>query len=142
MAYKRNTSFTGYRSRLTTDESRELANAAKAADKQRVEQVKGMERASSQQITELSRLSDLEAKADAYEIQNLAKFSQSLNSALQTGAKVLGKDYIDKKRTEAINDYRAGLAGDEEALARTAPNEEQVAEINDKLNKLEIETQK
>ena len=142
MAYKRNTSFTGYRSRLTTDESRELANAAKAADKQRVEQVKGMERASSQQITELSRLSDLEAKADAYEIQNLAKFSQSLNSALQTGAKVLGKDYIDKKRTEAINDYRAGLAGDPEALARTAPNEEQVAEINDKLNKLEIETQK
>tara|TARA_A100000171_G_scaffold42354_1_gene43705 strand:- start:831 stop:4067 length:3237 start_codon:yes stop_codon:yes gene_type:complete len=142
MAYKRNTSFTGYRSRLTTDESRELANAAKAADKQRVEQVKGMERASSQQITELSRLSDLEAKADAYEIQNLAKFSQSLNSALQTGAKVLGKDYIDKKRTEAINDYRAGLAGDPDALARTAPNEEQVAEINDKLNKLEIETQK
>ena len=35
MAYKRNTSFTGYKSRLTVDESRELANAAKAADRQR-----------------------------------------------------------------------------------------------------------
>ena len=142
MAYKRNTSFTGYKSRLTVDESRELANAAKAADRQRIEQVKGMERASSQQITELNRLSNLEAKADAYEIQNLAKFSQSLNSALQTGAKVLGKEYIDRKRIEAMNDYRAGLAGDEEALARTALNESQVAEIDEKINELEIETQK
>ena len=62
MAYKRNTSFTGYKSRLTVDESRELANAAKAADRQRIEQVKGMERASSQQITELNRLSNLEAR--------------------------------------------------------------------------------
>ena len=142
MAYKRNTSFTGYKSRLTPDESRDLANAAKEADRQRVEQVKGMERASSQQITELNRLSDLEAKADQYEIQNLAKFSKSLNNAIQTGAKVLGKDYIDKKRIEAMDDYRAALAGNKDALAKTALSQAQVAKIEEDINNLEIETQK
>ena len=92
MAYKRNTSFTGYKSRLTVDESRELANAAKAADKNRIETTKGMERASSQQITELNRLSNLSAQADQYEIQNLAKFSDSLNKAVQVSAKTFGVD--------------------------------------------------
>ena len=37
MAYKRSTSFSGFRSRLSPDESREIANAAKAADKNRIE---------------------------------------------------------------------------------------------------------
>ena len=141
MAYKRSTSFSGFRSRLSPDESREIANAAKAADRNRIETTKGMERASSQQITELNRLSNLSAQADQYEIQNLAKFSDSLNKAVQAGAKTLGVDYINKKRQEAYNDYRAGLAGDEEALSRTKLNEGQVKEINEKINQLETETE-
>ena len=141
MAYKRSTSFSGFRSRLSPDESREIANAAKAADKNRIETTKGMERASSQQITELNRLSNLSAQADQYEIQNLAKFSDSLNKAVQVSAKTFGVDYINKKRQEAYNDYRDGLAGDEEALAKTALNESQVKEINEKINQLEIETE-
>jgi len=141
MAYKRSTSFSGFRSRLSPDESRELANAAKAADKNRIETTKGMERASSQQITELNRLSNLSAQADQYEIQNLAKFSDSLNRAVQAGAKTLGVDYIKRARQAAYNDYRDGLAGDEEALAKTKLNEGQVKEINEKINQLETETE-
>ena len=129
MAYKRSTSFSGFRSRLSPDESREIANAAKAADRNRIETTKGMERASSQQITELNRLSNLSAQADQYEIQNLAKFSESLNRAVQVGAKTLGVDYINRARQAAYNDYRDGLAGDEEALAKTKLNESQVKEI-------------
>ena len=141
MAYKRSTSFSGFRSRLSPDESRELANAAKAADKNRIETTKGMERASSQQITELNRLSNLSAQADQYEIQNLAKFSDSLNKAVQAGAKTLGVDYINRARQAAYNDYRDGLAGNEEALAKTKLNESQVTEINEKINQLETETE-
>jgi len=141
MAYKRSTSFSGFRSRLSPDESREIANAAKAADRNRIETTKGMERASSQQITELNRLSNLSAQADQYEIQNLAKFSDSLNRAVQAGAKTLGVDYIKRARQAAYNDYRDGLAGDEEALAKTKLNEGQVKEINEKINQLETETE-
>ena len=141
MAYKRSTSFSGFRSRLSPDESREIANAAKAADRNRIETTKGMERASSQQITELNRLSNLSAQADQYEIQNLAKFSDSLNKAVQAGAKTLGVDYINRARQAAYNDYRDGLAGDEEALAKTKLNESQVTEINEKINQLETETE-
>ena len=141
MAYKRSTSFSGFRSRLSPDESREIANAAKAADRNRIETTKGMERASSQQITELNRLSNLSAQADQYEIQNLAKFSDSLNKAVQAGAKTLGVDYINRARQAAYNDYRDGLAGDEEALAKTKLNESQVKEINEKINQLETETE-
>ena len=141
MAYKRSTSFSGFRSRLSPDESREIANAAKAADKNRIETTKGMERASSQQITELNRLSNLSAQADQYEIQNLAKFSETLNKAVQVGAKTLGVDYINRARQAAYNDYRDGLAGNEEALAKTKLNESQVTEINEKINQLETETE-
>ena len=141
MAYKRSTSFSGLRSRLSPDESREIANAAKAADRNRIETTKGMERASSQQITELNRLSNLSAQADQYEIQNLAKFSDSLNKAVQAGAKTLGVDYINRARQAAYNDYRDGLAGNEEALAKTKLNESQVTEINEKINQLETETE-
>ena len=141
MAYKRSTSFSGFRCRLSPDESREIANAAKAADRNRIETTKGMERASSQQITELNRLSNLSAQADQYEIQNLAKFSETLNRAVQVGAKTLGVDYINRARQAAYDDYRAGLAGDEEALSRTKLNEGQVKEINEKINQLETETE-
>ena len=141
MAYKRSTSFSGFRSRLSPDESREIANAAKAADRNRIETTKGMERASSQQITELNRLSNLSAQADQYEIQNLAKFSETLNKAVQVGAKTLGVDYINRARQAAYNDYRDGLAGNEEALAKTKLNESQVKEINEKINQLETETE-
>ena len=141
MAYKRSTSFSGFRSRLSPDESREIANAAKAADRNRIETTKGMERASSQQITELNRLSNLSAQADQYEIQNLAKFSETLNKAVQVGAKTLGVDYINRARQAAYNDYRDGLAGNEEALAKTKLNESQVTEINEKINQLETETE-
>ena len=141
MAYKRSTSFSGFRSRLSPDESREIANAAKAADKNRIETTKGMERASSQQITELNRLSNLSAQADQYEIQNLAKFSDSLNKAVQAGAKTLGVDYINRARQAAYDDFRAGLAGDEEAKAKTDLSKSQVKEINEKINQLETETE-
>ena len=141
MAYKRSTSFSGFRSRLSPDESRELANAAKAADKNRIETTKGMERASSQQITELNRLSNLSAQADQYEIQNLAKFSDTLNRAVQVGAKTLGVDYINRARQAAYDDFRAGLAGDEEAKAKTDLSKSQVKEINEKINRLETETE-
>jgi len=141
MAYKRSTSFSGFRSRLSPDESREIANAAKAADRNRIETTKGMERASSQQITELNRLSNLSAQADQYEIQNLAKFSETLNKAVQVGAKTLGVDYINRARQAAYDDFRAGLAGDPEAKAKTDLSKSQVKEINEKINQLETETE-
>tara|TARA_B100000212_G_scaffold330136_1_gene296106 strand:+ start:16382 stop:19660 length:3279 start_codon:yes stop_codon:yes gene_type:complete len=139
MAYKRSTSFSGYRQRITPDKSRELADRAKALEKQRKESVKGMERASSQQLTELNRLSNLEARSDQYELENLSKFSKAINDAVQVSAKTFGVDYIERKRQEAIDDYRAGLAGDKDALAKTDLNLSQVQEIESRINELDEE---
>ena len=139
MAYKRSTSFSGYRQRITPDKSRELADRAKALENQRKESVKGMERASSQQLTELNRLSNLEARSDQYELENLSKFSKAINDAVQVSAKTFGVDYIEKKRQEAIDDYRAGLAGDKDALAKTELNLSQVQEIESRINQLDEE---
>ena len=140
MSYKRSTSFTGYRARNTLNtESKDLVTKAKALDQQRVDTVKGMSKQASDQITEMSRLSNLEAKADEYEIKNLAKFSKSLNDAIQTGAKTLGVEYIRRKRQEAYDDYRNAEAGDEEAQKKVALNTEQLTEIETKIKELETE---
>ena len=140
MSYKRSTSFTGYRARNTLNtESKDLVTKAKALDKQRVDNVKGMSKQASDQITEMNRLSNLEAKADAYEIKNLAKFSKSLNDAIQIGAKTLGVEYIRRKRQEAYDDYRNAEAGDEEAKKKVALNTEQLTEIETKIKELETE---
>jgi len=140
MSYKRSTTFTGYKNR-TVDKSEQLdlARKATALDKQRVETVKAFGQQAANQVTEMQRLSSLESQADQYELQNLSKFSTALRNALDTGAKTLGVEYIKRKRQDGIDNFRAAEGGDEEALAKTALDAEQIGQIEAKLKKLELE---
>ena len=140
MSYKRSTTFTGYKNRtVDKTEQLDLARKATALDKQRVETVKAFGQQAANQVTEMQRLSSLESQADQYELQNLSKFSTSLRNALDTGARTLGVEYIDRKRQEGIDNFRAAEGGDKEALAKTALDAEQLGKIETKLKELELE---
>ena len=140
MSYKRSTTFTGYKNR-TVDKSEivDQINKAKVLDTQRKETVKEFGQQATNQVTEMTRLSDLEAKADKYELENLAKFSKALTTALDVGAKTLGVEYINRKRQEGLDNHRNALAGDKEALAKTQLDAKQLAEIETRLKELETE---
>ena len=140
MSYKRSTTFTGYKNR-TVDKTDvvDQINKAKVLDTQRKETVKEFGQQATNQVTEMTRLSDLEAKADKYELENLAKFSKALTTALDVGAKTLGVEYIKRKRQEGLDNHRDALGGDEEALAKTALDAKQLAEIETRLKELELE---
>jgi len=140
MSYKRSTTFTGYKNRtVDKTEQLDLARKATALDKQRKETVKAFGQQAANQVTEMQRLSSLESQADQYELQNLSKFSTALRNALDTGARTLGVEYIKRKRQEGIDNFRAAEGGDEEALAKTALDADQLGKIETKLKELELE---
>ena len=73
---------------------------------------------------------------DKYEIQNLAKFSDTLNEFLKTSAETVGKAYIDNKRREGIEKQRKYQAGDESVREEIDGNKAQLEEINNKVNEM------
>jgi len=107
MAYKRQTSFSPFSSKrdVSNRDAKDQATLAKALESQRKQSVKEFAGASSQQIEELGRIDKIARQKDEYEIQELARFSQSLNSALQTGAKVLGKQYIEGQKEKGADAF-------------------------------------
>jgi len=107
MAYKRQTSFSPFTSKrsVSTRESKDQLNLAKALESQRKQTVKEFAGASSQQIEELGRIDKIARQKDDYEINELARFSKSLNSAIQTGSKVLGKQYIEGQKEKGAAAY-------------------------------------
>ena len=107
MAYKRQTSFSPFSSKrdVSNRDAKDQAALAKALESQRKQSVKEFAGASSQQIEELGRIDKIARQKDEYEIQELARFSQSLNSALQTGSKVLGKQYIDNQKQKGADAF-------------------------------------
>ena len=107
MAYKRQTSFSPFSSKRTVSnkDAKDQITLAKALESQRKQSVKEFAGASSQQIEELGRIDKIARQKDEYEIQELARFSQSLNSALQTGSKVLGKQYIDNQKQKGADAF-------------------------------------
>ena len=107
MAYKRQTSFSPFSSKrdVSNRDAKDQATLAKALESQRKQSVKEFAGASSQQIEELGRIDRIARQKDEYEIQELARFSQSLNSALQTGAKVLGKQYIEGQKEKGADAF-------------------------------------
>tara|TARA_R100001463_G_scaffold23800_1_gene56879 strand:+ start:4683 stop:7991 length:3309 start_codon:yes stop_codon:yes gene_type:complete len=124
-----------YNKRLSTD----LADYAKALDKQRKEQVKGFQQASKDQLGELDRQDGIAASNDKFQIAQLSKFSDTLNDFLDTTVKTVGKAYIDSKREEGVELYRRYLAGNEDAIAEVEANAEQLKEIEAKINEMSAE---
>ena len=107
MAYKRQTSFSPFTSKrsVSNRESKDQQDLAKALESQRKQTVKEFAGASSQQIEELGRVDRIARQKDDYEINELARFSKSLNDALQTGSRVLGKQYIEGQKEKGADAF-------------------------------------
>lgn len=141
MPYKRSTQSYGFRGRQTFDPSKELQNKAKALDNQRVEVVKGYEKAANQQLAEMQRIDNVMTSNDKFEIAMLAENSKHFKNLLQTSAETIGKKLVDDKRQEGIDTFRAAQAGDTEAQTKVELSKKQVDEIEIKMAELEAKTE-
>jgi hypothetical protein len=141
MPYQGSTQSVGFRNRAVSDSKVSKAESkAQALEKRRIQQVNEMEKVSVAQLTEMTRQDKQLTANDEYEIKNLAKFSKSLNEALEATAKTVGKAYIDTKRQEGINRARACHRGDESACAAVKLSKDQVNEIEAKIDEMREKT--
>ena len=139
MSYTRQTNFTRFTNRNVPDESREIERKAKALDKQRIEKVNNYKGASSDQISEMNRLSGLQKMADDFELQNLKTFTNNFAKAVTTSAQVLGKDLIETRKEK-------GAQARNEDEARLVELEQEIAEAKKdtqlKLSVIDLENEK
>ena len=141
MPYQGSTQSVGFRNRAVSDSKVSKAESkAQALEKRRIQQVNEMEKVSASQLAEMTRQDKQLTANDEYEIKNLAKFSKSLNEALEATAKTVGKAYIDTKRQEGIDRARACHRGDESACAAVKLSKDQVNEIEAKIDEMREKT--
>ena len=137
MTYSGSTSNTSYSKRTYNKKDNEdLAKLAKAMDTQRKETVNEFKSKANDQISEMDRGDSIQTNNDTYEIQNLAKFSDTLNEFLKTSVETVGKAYIDNKRRDGIEKQRKYQAGDEAVREEIDGNKAQLEEINNKVNEM------
>ena len=136
MPYERQTRSTGFRGRTgVITNSNKLAQKAQKADKDRVESVNQMIRQANSISGELNRISGIAAGNDEYKLQQLAKFSDTLNTALDTAAKKVYKPYQDAKREEGLVMGAKAAQGDPEAQAYMKLSDAQTKKIDDAVKK-------
>ena len=137
MTYSGSTNNSSYSKRVyNKKDSNDLAEYAKALENQRRQTVKEFQAASTDQLGELDRQDSIQTSNDKFQLQQLSKFSDTLNNFLDTTAKTVGKGYIDAKRQEGVELYRRYEAGDAEAIAEVEGNIQQIEEINEKVNSM------
>ena len=140
MPYERQTRSTGFRNRTgVISNSNKLAQQARQLDKDRVESVNAMGKQASSVGDELSRIFQIANANDEFNLNQLAKFSDTLNQGLETAAKTVGKDYITQKREEGITKGRRAANGDTSAFDL---DEEQNAKIEEAVKKQRIAVNK
>ena len=137
MTYSGSTNNSSYSKRVyNKKDSNDLAEYAKALESQRKQTVKEFKAASTDQLGELDRQDSIQTSNDKFQLQQLSKFSNTLNDFLDTAAKTVGKGYIDAKRQQGVELYRRYEAGDEEAIAEVEGNIQQIEDINEKVNSM------
>ena len=129
MAYQRSTQATGFKNRVAPSEEKRYSQLAKQLKTNQVTDVKGLIGQSNEQITEMKRLSSLEAAEDTYELNNLRKFSQTLDTALDSLTKNVLKPITEGQIQDGINTAVKAQQGDEEALAAVKLNDQQELEL-------------
>ena len=140
MPYERQTRSTGFRNRTgVISNSNKLAQQARQLDKDRVESVNAMGKQASSVGDELSRIFQIANANDEFNLNQLAKFSDTLNQGLETAAKTVGKDYITQKREEGITKGRRAANGDTSAFDL---DEEQNAKIEEAVKKQRLAVNK
>ena len=103
MTYSGSTNNSSYSKRVyNRKDSNYLAEYAKSLESQRSQTVKEFKAASTDQLGELDRQDSVQTSNDKFQLQQLSKFSNTLNEFLDTTAKTIGKAYIDNKRQEGV----------------------------------------
>ena len=133
MAYTPSTKAVNFKNRAVVDVSTDIARKAKQLDSRRAQDVNNFQRQAAGQLTELQRQDQVLSANDQFQIKQLGQFSNYLNDLMKTSAEQLGKSYIDAKREEGIDLARKVASGDEEAIAKIALQEEQLDEIEKKI---------
>ena len=133
MAFQSSARSVGFRARNAPDKSKQLANTAKNLDKDRVDQVTQMTNNANSVAKEYERIFSIASNKDKYELDKLAKFSESLNNALDTAAKKVYKPWQDKKREEGLIEGTKAANGDPTALAKVALSTKQTQEIEQRV---------
>ena len=133
MAYTPSTRAVNFKNRAVVDVSTDISRKAKQLDSQRAQDVNNFQRQAAGQLTELQRQDQVLSANDQFQIKQLGQFSNYLNDLMKTSAEQLGKSYIDAKREEGIDLARRVASGDEEAIAKVALQEDQLDEIEKKI---------
>ena len=141
MAYQKSTSFSGFRKRTAQDDSKQYKDLAKNLEKENTKTLKDFQTAAAAQITEMGRVSKLEAAADTYELNNLRKFSKELDGFLDSTIQNVVKPVFDAQMQDGINQGILAQQGDEEALSKVRLNDLQELELEQRSNKIVEETE-
>ena len=143
MAYQGSAQSIGFRNRNVIDPSKRMREEAAQIKEQGRERVREMERQASQQIQEMKRVSDLNAQNTNYELEALAKFSNTINETLEQQAEV----YIEEERARGMMDYlnqppEAYVEDEKEvndAIRQSAKLHDEVSEFASKAPTQEVE---
>ena len=133
MAFQSSARSVGFRARNAPDKSKQLATTAKNLDKDRVDQVTQMTNNANSVAKEYERIFSIASDKDKYELDKLAKFSESLNNALDVAAREVYKPWQDKKREEGLIEGTKAANGDPTALAKIALSTKQTQEIEQRV---------
>ena len=133
MPYQRSTQASGFRARKGPDESKQLRQYADALDKQRKENVTGMERQGVQMTNEMTRIDALASKKDTYELQNLRNFSKTLDTFMNTMATNVVKPVFDQQIENGVAKGIKYQQGDPDVVAEIDANDAQLKEIEDRI---------
>ena len=139
MPYQGSSQSVGFRNRQVIDPSKRMREEAAQIKEQGRERIRGMREQASQEIQEMKRVSDLQASNARYELNALAKFSNSINTLLQETV----VDQIMEDRKEQVNRGIELFATDPEGARQERAQTEAVVEQQRALHdKIEAEAQK
>lgn len=139
MPYQGSSQSVGFRNRQVIDPSKRMREEAAQIKEQGRERIQGMERQASQEIQEMKRVSDLQASNARYELNALAKFSNSINTLLQETV----VDEIRENRKEQVNRGIEMFATDPEGARQEREQTEAAVEQQRALHdRIEAEAQK
>ena len=133
MPYQRSTQASGFKKRTGPDESKQLRQYATALDKQRKENVTGMERQGVQMTNEMTRIDALASKKDTYELQNLRNFSKTLDTFLNTVATNVVKPVFDQQIENGVTEGIKYQQGDPDVVAKIDASDAQLKELEDRI---------
>lgn len=139
MPYQGSSQSVGFRNRQVIDPSKRMREEAAQIKEEGRERIRGMREQASQEIQEMKRVSDLQASNARYELNALAKFSNSINTLLQETV----VDQIMEDRKEQVNRGIELFATDPEGARQERAQTEAAVEQQRALHdKIEAEAQK